>query len=386
MLTWELIEAANRLNKLKICTLPISNHLSLNFTRPSIESDEQYYPPSRIAGELSRFTYPDSGPVKIFTSQVFNLQNVTGIGWRTVANESLFLTDEASGYEAIKRITNENTSGYFEGFILNNYENNYSISYVKNDIHLPGKSFFLSYLEPTNYGSFLLRGLPKLLDYVAGNYQVDRLVFGSNQKWIAEFLRILGVDIEIVFLEQLKGGVTFEELYFPMSQYNEGFISNSMKNKLSTFIEKVPSNNIKRVFISRIKRNIEAPTYRPLTNELEIATHLEQKHGFTIVNLEDYSVADQISIFKGADFIIGPSGSGLLNSIFSRPTTKLIELESFTYCIRQHARVYSSSQLNYGVIFGDFDASDDRDLVVRKWGINLKYLDEMIQGFLHGDS
>jgi hypothetical protein len=76
----------------------------------------------------------------------------------------------------------------------------------------------------------------------------------------------------------------------------------------------------KRLYISRDKAN-----YRKVLNEKEILPILE-KFNFERVFLEDYSLADQISICSNAEVIIGIHGAGLTNLLFLNNHTKLIDI------------------------------------------------------------
>jgi capsular polysaccharide biosynthesis protein len=79
-------------------------------------------------------------------------------------------------------------------------------------------------------------------------------------------------------------------------------------------------SSYRKIYISR-SRAIN----RRVTNEPEIKDVLV-RHGFQIVHLEDFSVAEQISIFAGVEAIIAPHGSGLSNLVFSLAQPKVLEL------------------------------------------------------------
>jgi|APSaa5957512535_1039671.scaffolds.fasta_scaffold01033_4 hypothetical protein len=48
-------------------------------------------------------------------------------------------------------------------------------------------------------------------------------------------------------------------------------------------------------------------------------------HGVTKITLSDYSFTDKVKLFHNADWIIGPHGAGLVNTMFCRPGTKILE-------------------------------------------------------------
>lgn len=75
-----------------------------------------------------------------------------------------------------------------------------------------------------------------------------------------------------------------------------------------------------RLYVSR-----RGVARRPLANEAEIEA-LFARRGFTIVNPEALSFADQVCLFSRARIIAGPGGSALHNMVFSRPDTRILIL------------------------------------------------------------
>ena len=51
-----------------------------------------------------------------------------------------------------------------------------------------------------------------------------------------------------------------------------------------------------------------------------------QSHGFKVIYGEDYTVLEQIQIFKSAQYIVGIHGSGLANIIFSSSDSRVLEI------------------------------------------------------------
>jgi hypothetical protein len=64
---------------------------------------------------------------------------------------------------------------------------------------------------------------------------------------------------------------------------------------------------------------------RILDNENELLEQITSL-GFKKIYTEDYSFVEQISIFYNARIVVGPSGSSLLNCIFCKKTSHVIEL------------------------------------------------------------
>ena len=65
--------------------------------------------------------------------------------------------------------------------------------------------------------------------------------------------------------------------------------------------------------------------FRRVLNEHEILPVLEE-YGFTLVKLETLSFQEQITLFRDAEAVVVPHGSGLANLVFCSKGTRVIEL------------------------------------------------------------
>ena len=75
-----------------------------------------------------------------------------------------------------------------------------------------------------------------------------------------------------------------------------------------------------KIYVSRLG----VPS-RPMTNEAELIAHLSRM-GFDIVAPQSMSIEEQVLTFRAARLIVGPYGSGLVNSVFAAPDAALCEL------------------------------------------------------------
>src|SRR5690606_19657427 len=73
---------------------------------------------------------------------------------------------------------------------------------------------------------------------------------------------------------------------------------------------KITPDTGKRIYISRSCR-------RKIINEEELITLLK-KFDFTIIEDKPRTIAEQVSIYNNADFIIGPHGASFSNVIWCR--------------------------------------------------------------------
>lgn len=91
---------------------------------------------------------------------------------------------------------------------------------------------------------------------------------------------------------------------------------------------------------------------RNIINHGEIYRILED-NGFTKLYCEDFSFADQVEIFKNAEYIVAPHGAGLANIVFCKPATKILEILSPRYLNNCFRKISSYCNLDYRNIIGE---------------------------------
>ena len=75
----------------------------------------------------------------------------------------------------------------------------------------------------------------------------------------------------------------------------------------------------KKIFIQRKGKT------RGITNQEEVAHHY-RKTGWAVVELEELSLAEQITLFHHAEEIVGEHGAAFTNLIWCRPGCRVMEL------------------------------------------------------------
>lgn len=81
-----------------------------------------------------------------------------------------------------------------------------------------------------------------------------------------------------------------------------------------------PVGGAQRIYISR-----NTAGNRLVENEQDVFSLLAA-HGFIKIEMEDYSVSEQMRIFSDARVIVGPHGSAFTNIVFCRPGASLVDL------------------------------------------------------------
>lgn len=90
----------------------------------------------------------------------------------------------------------------------------------------------------------------------------------------------------------------------------------------------------KKIFISRKSNNmmidaakkLKYPTPRETDKHENILIPILEKHGFEVYDFEGMSFLDQIQVIKNADTFVAISGSGIHNSFFMDPGSKVVEI------------------------------------------------------------
>jgi hypothetical protein len=300
--------------------------------------------------------------------RLFKYNNATIVGYHGIIGDFGLGAPGpiSSGFEFDQFYSQNQSNSH--GFIINREsENSGAVAYfiaaeTKNNI--PGTGMFFHNLESGNYGSFLFRVLPQML-FVAENKDIkfDFYVTPGRTSWFLEAIRLVGLPNLPVFAANEITGDTVETLLVSDKIDNEGWIDSDTLRRVRGLAERalkadtLPSLKFgERLYVNRRLGGGYRPHYRRLVNELEVVA-LVEAHGFKTIYPETLCFVDQILAFSRAKAIIGPSGSGMLNAMFAQPGTRVLDMESFTHTVRQHAKIYSSTGKIFSFLFGKIPES-----------------------------
>jgi capsular polysaccharide biosynthesis protein len=241
--------------------------------------------------------------------------------------------------------------------------------------HIDGSIGLAISAEPTNWGSFLFRIVPKLVKFkLLGIEKVLMYNALPQQKSLAA---LVGFDDAAVIPHRPYLNYTFESGVVASQSQTGGFVSPFARAALqgiaSRFLGKSKFGS--KIYISR-RGGIAAKRNRHCINEEEVQKAV-QMLGFEIVVPDTLTVEEQIAAFANAKFVIGPAGAGLFNCVFCRPLTKLIDIESESHWIFAHTRLFSSLGLRYGIFWAQAQLSEGERHV--PFIINVAALVERIQ-------
>ncbi len=307
------------------------------------------------------------------------VDNVKIVGRTLLMYQNKTLFDVNSSTEAM--YLNKNKNGHF-GSLLFEDDNELKLLIRKPyDIDfLSGIGFFVSGIEPGNYGSFLLRFMCQLMLLEKSGLNITYLVVPEKKVWLMEALQYLNLNYINIYTHDDLCGCTHQQLYYFEGTENEGIFHPEIANMFLKFAEKLQEKNnleiqYNKLYVSRRFSTCKRPNYRPLLHEKQIEKFMKSK-GYTIIYPETMSFEMQVVIFNLAKIIVGPSGSGMLNSVFSKPGTLIIDMESFTHTVRQHFNIYSSTNKKNGFLFGTL--KDSSKTIYSPWEIDLDLLELII--------
>jgi hypothetical protein len=308
---------------------------------------------------------------------VYRYTNARVAGWRTVisAEGELFCGWPISTQADFERLQKIARSG-FEGCVPLSLGGQTTLVFrcAPRDLHIAGTGLFLGMLEPSNYGSFLFRGLPQMLLVGELPLDIQFIIVGERTPWAIEALAALGFENIPTYSVREVYGCVFEQLIVISEIDNEGFFDEISLQRLRRFAARcatrAPVDRERgKIYVSRALSVARAPSYRVLVNESEIED-TARSCGYRVVYPEVGRLAEQCVTFLDATSIMGPSGSGMLNAVFAPHGVSAVDLEVFHYTVRQHAKVYSSTGKAYGFIFGNSLTNDPLRRAFGPWRLD----------------
>jgi capsular polysaccharide biosynthesis protein len=267
----------------------------------------------------------------------------------------------------------KNYSPGYSGYQLSSDEEKTNIYYKKgNGLSIRGTALIIHGYEADNYGSFIFRCLPQLLLAKELKLDFDYFIIPKRTLWATQAISLLDFGVKPILAHNEVQGLQLEKCQYIQSFDNQGFFSSQDVRRIRTFCESLwqSSSNMlyENIYISRRWAPSRTVFTRNLTSEAAIMQNLEPL-GYKEIHSQLHSFKDQVNIFMHAKNIIGTSGSGLLNSMFSPQNTKVLELESILACTTQHANIYSSTGKSFSFFLGTQNPKTPESL--HPWSIDV---------------
>jgi capsular polysaccharide biosynthesis protein len=128
--------------------------------------------------------------------------------------------------------------------------------------------------------------------------------------------QIVPADESFTCVEELMACHIATEGSMPRREMLERFRKLALANAVPT----PPTRRNRRIFIDR-----SAAKRRKTANQKELEPVLKER-GFEIVQWEQLSMMEQVRLAAETEIMAGPHGTSLLNSIYSQPGIKLLEI------------------------------------------------------------
>jgi capsular polysaccharide biosynthesis protein len=236
--------------------------------------------------------------------------------------------------------------------------------------------------EPQSYGSFLFRVVPKVQAIRhLGLTDLPCIVY-AKPKPFTDLLDFCGIQADAIVLHDMEAVTEIDRAIVPCLRNQHAYLD---PDSIEIYAELRASYGSPRtgrnVYVSRMGLNQSGRgASRVMVNEGELITRLEAM-GFETIEPETLSVEEQIMTFSSASIIVGPSGSGMFNTMFCHPGTKVIDIQSEPHWIYSYTGMYSSLELEYGIFLGKPDPEDFKP-VHRRFSVNIDALTTRIRSFI----
>ena len=166
---------------------------------------------------------------------------------------------------------------------------------------------------------------------------------------VLRMLHLLGNEVPVHVVPKGES-IRVERLIWPTSVHGEIAFHPCLMTLLHTVAAAVPPlpdpQTGRRIYIDRRRAS-----NRELLNEQELIEAL-RPFGFLPVILEEFSVDDQIRLFRSAAFVIAPHGAGLTNLAYACPGCLVLELQMDAYINWAFRRFCALLALPYDCIIG----------------------------------
>ena len=227
---------------------------------------------------------------------------------------------------------------------------------------IPGQVAVLAIPYGGNYFHWLYDMLPRFYLLQQSSVVVDSIdkfvineVRKSFQRTILEDLKIPSSKfIEVPHIRSHRFHIQAEQLIVPsittalLNPFGciDPWIFDFLRGEFASSVGTAELSGPKYIYISRNKAS-----KRRVLNEDAVLNHVS-KYGFQKVYPEEYSLSEQIALFRGARAVISPHGAGLANLVFCYPGTKVIEFCSPKYLTRNYRDIAHFAQLDYYIFAG----------------------------------
>ncbi|MEZ9823265.1 DUF563 domain-containing protein, partial [Shewanella sp. 10N.286.45.A1] len=321
---------------------------------------------------------------------VINNCVVSGSCSSFILNELLFIEQFGTGCT--------NNHNYSSGGLIS-HNNSFAVVKQK-ELNYIDSGFYLGGNGSWNYYHWLIEILPKLEYYLSRGLHSKGVPLllpsivehNTNFKFLLD--SILGTDFDNINYIPSEFCTVVRNLYHVTPVNNILFNERILGLELSTLfirfeslsylvssIERyvgdvsIKSETPERIFLAR--NNSLARSY----NQNELIKYLLTK-GFEVVHTEDLDIKQQVSLFRNAKYIVGPSGASWANLLFCNPDNKCKALSWLPETIRTFPAFSTLAKFS-GVELAFFQtSSDDAKNFHGKYQVDIETFKSSIEAML----
>lgn len=211
-------------------------------------------------------------------------------------------------------------------------------------VDLPGRVGLAVSVEPSNWGSFLLRVLPKAI--LLRHLGVDKLIARCAHPNQRQLLELAGWRPDQIVEHQPSRRYRAQQMVLP-SELCEQLALGMMGRSLIARVPPSAQRRDRKLFVSRRPRQ-SSRNMRYCINHDALELRM-QSLGFEVLYPELLSAREQMQVFAEAAMVVGPSGAGLFNTLFCCVGTTVLDIESEPSWIHGHSCLFSSLGLRYAI-------------------------------------
>jgi capsular polysaccharide biosynthesis protein len=207
-----------------------------------------------------------------------------------------------------------------------------------------GTAWSLATASATNYFHWMFECLPRLRFLREANAPYDWIYACHNQRFQREAYAHLGLPAEKIIDTATTPFLRAERLVLPrrVDKFEAWIVPWLRETLLSLGQSASPATPLpRRIYISRRKASS-----RGVSNDAQLLEMLLAL-GFSEVRLEEFSLAEQIALFRLAEAIVAPHGAGLTNLTFCEPGCLVVELIAERYDSNIYQKLGQARQLVY---------------------------------------
>jgi capsular polysaccharide biosynthesis protein len=272
---------------------------------------------------------------------------------------ALAVRDAGSVAQRAAAITPEDDRYYIDDSKLSELE----------DIDEP--TMFASIQEPHDWGMFLLNAMPAVAHFIANRASFGKLFIYLHQPNMRAMAALLGLAREDIQTHDVFRAYRFREIHLLRQSTMDCFIDPTQQALFSGLRDRAVARyngpRAPRVFIAPPGSARESAPAN-LIDEAALAAGLAAL-GFIILQADKLPAIGQIQVFAQAEIVVGLAGASMFNTIFCKPGTQVVSIETVPSQVQRHANLYASLGLDYCILVGNADETDPR-LLQRPWRID----------------